>query len=369
MENPFRDTRAQYGAVVSVRNVNEALPVALSMINWHGVKSSSRGVETIRVVGPVATMYSAPQERVLFDSVRDANPFFHLIESLWILAGSNTVNLPCLMLPSLAQFSDNGATFHGAYGHRLSHAFGFDQLEAAVNLLRRKPDTRQCVLSIWNPEMDLGASTKDVPCNDMIMFEISNGALNMQVINRSNDAIWGAYGANAVQFSMIQEWVAISVGVPVGYYTQHSNNLHVYPTNPFWGEFLNGNHDHGEVVDIYACGEVAPYKLATDPAGAALFRKDCMALNYEAERGAGLRDLAEVGESYYFRLVVSPMLYAYASFRDKDYIRALEMARLIEASDWRLACFDWLNRRAHAHDGSLEAMVLAAHDITKGGAL
>ena len=77
----------QFGASLRVRNVNEALPVALQMIQAYGQPAESRGMHTLRVPGPVYTIYERPEERVLFDAVRDANPFFHLIESLWILGG------------------------------------------------------------------------------------------------------------------------------------------------------------------------------------------------------------------------------------------------------------------------------------------
>jgi hypothetical protein len=59
-------------------------------------------------------------ERVLFDSVRDANPFFHFMEALWILAGRSDVEWLAQWLPSIADYSDDGVSFHGAYGMRLN---------------------------------------------------------------------------------------------------------------------------------------------------------------------------------------------------------------------------------------------------------
>lgn len=355
--------RGAFGMGVTVNNVNEALPIALQVLEQYGNPTSSRGIDTIRSNGPMMTVYRKPRERVLFDQVRDANPFFHLIESLWILAGSNTVGLPCMFLPSLAQFSDDGKTFHGAYGYRLARAFGIDQLDEVVELLSTKPDTRQAVLSIWHPELDLNTHTKDVPCNDMIMLDIVDGALNMTVNNRSNDAIWGAYGANAVQFSMLQEWLAISIGVEVGYYVQSSNNFHVYPSNPFWQEFLDGNHDAGHVVNPYMLRDVVPYPLAADPADAMAFRGDCGVLAALADRGATFTELATHGyRTAYFERVVVPMILAYREHREKNYDRAIELAHAIQAEDWSLACREWLERRKSKHETQL---VLATHDITK----
>ena len=50
----------------------------------------------------------------------------------------------------------------------------------------------------------------------------------MTVTNRSNDMIWGAYGANAVHMSVLLEYMAGMLGYGVGAYYQFSNNLHAY---------------------------------------------------------------------------------------------------------------------------------------------
>jgi thymidylate synthase len=69
---------------------------------------------------------------------------------------------------------------------------------------------------------------KDVPCNTNAFFRVTNGKLDMMVNCRSNDIFWGAYGANAVHFSFLQEYVASSIGVEVGRYWQNSFNFHAY---------------------------------------------------------------------------------------------------------------------------------------------
>ena len=107
-----------FGIGITVDNVNEALPRALALVKEHGVSSSSRGIETLRVPGPVSTIYRNPTRRVLFDVVRDANPFFHLIEAMWVLAGSRRVELPRHFLDGIARYSDDGKVFHGAYSYR-----------------------------------------------------------------------------------------------------------------------------------------------------------------------------------------------------------------------------------------------------------
>jgi hypothetical protein len=50
----------------------------------------------------------------------------------------------------------------------------------------------------------------------------------MIVFNRSNDIIFGCYGANAVHFSFLQEYIACCCGLSLGTYTQLSSDFHAY---------------------------------------------------------------------------------------------------------------------------------------------
>jgi hypothetical protein len=334
----------QFSASLRVRNVNEALPVALQMIRTYGQPTESRGLQTIRVHGPVTTIYERPEERVLFDSVRDANPFFHLIESLWVLGGSNRVELPSMFLNGIKRFSDDGVTFHGAYGHRLRKAFGFDQILRAIELLVSKPDTRQCVMSIWHPELDMRANTKDMPCNDMVMLDIVNGRLNATVCNRSNDAIWGAYGANAVQFSMLQEFIAIYAKLERGFYVQQSNNFHVYTDNPFWLAFNENKYDYGHVTNPYERGDVQARPIAQSTMDAVLLLSDCEGMCQQAENGENLEYFEY--RSSFGQTVVSPVVRAYNLYKMKRYESAVEVLGEVAAEDWRLAMTNWVMRRA-----------------------
>jgi len=335
-----------FGTTLHVRNVNEALPLGLQLVQATGKSVSPRGQATLEVPGPVMTIYTHPQERVLFDPIRDANPFFHFFESLWILAGADTVDLPCFFLNRLADYSDNGKRFHGAYGERMRFAFGFDQLEQAVALLQKDPMSRQVVVSIWHPERDMGRHlTKDTPCNDMIAFKIREGRLNMTVFNRSNDVIWGAYGANAVQFSVIQEYVAARVGVEVGHYVQVSDSYHVYEDNPLWTKYLDGSFaPSGHVGNPYDTA-VEARRMFINAEDASMARYEMCVMVEMAERG-DLTDMAISGAgSALFREVAIPMLRSYLFYKTDDLETAMDVTDEIVATDWRAACHQWLRRR------------------------
>jgi len=226
--------------VLNVRNVHEALPIALKFLDQCGVERESRNGNVLVSPFPVTTVYENPLENVIFWPDRDANPFFHLYEALYMLQGRDEVAPLARYAANVAQYSDDGKTFWGGYGKRWRDHFslegipGFyngekDQLPIIIERLTENPDDRRCVLQMWDAECDLDSSSRDVPCNTITTFQRGlDGALNLVVFCRSNDIIWGAYGANAVQFSILLEYMALKIGCPVGTYSQISVNFHAY---------------------------------------------------------------------------------------------------------------------------------------------
>ena len=68
-------------------NPNTALQDGLWLLKTSGILNDSRNGRVVQAPGPVASVYRNPLERVVFSPLRDANPFFHLYEALWMLAG------------------------------------------------------------------------------------------------------------------------------------------------------------------------------------------------------------------------------------------------------------------------------------------
>jgi thymidylate synthase len=172
----------------------------------------------------------------MFWSERDANPFFHFFESLWMLNGNNNLDFVDYFAP-MRDYSDDKKTLNGAYGFRWKYYFGFDQIQFVINELEKNLYSRRAVISMWDPEdVEKRSSSKDLCCNTQLYFDVQDGfkkgltykTLNMTVLNRSNDAIFGLAGANAVHFSYLQEYVAKKLDLGVGSYFQISNNCHVY---------------------------------------------------------------------------------------------------------------------------------------------
>jgi hypothetical protein len=335
--------------IVRVRNVNEALRKLVETdidndLEWRTV--SPRGMETREFRGTYITEYLRPTERVLFSPERDANPFFHFFEALWILGGRRDVEFLAQFNGKIRDYSDNGMDFHAAYGWRLRRHFRHDQLLGVIDMLRADPLTRRAVMSIWDTNFDLGTESKDIPCNDMVFFKLRDGVLDMTVANRSNDAIWGAYGANAVQFSFIHEFVAGALGVQVGVYRQCSDSFHVYTDNEAWKRVRAAGTVRCEYENF---DDVRPYPIFTGLAGHREWLGD---LSHLFNVMDGVVDMAI--HSRFFSEVALPMWRAWRVYKDAEgrpdktaRIRAAqsELFHNCKATDWQKACIEWLHRR------------------------
>jgi len=306
---------------------------------WTSVERETRNGPVLQFAEPVTTAYRKPEERVIFWPQRDANPFFHLFESIWMMAGRNDVEPVAAYVANMRNYSDDGLSFHGAYGRRWRGYFGFDQLAVIIKALRKDPTCRRQVLSMWDAHTDLGREGKDLPCNLQALFSIGwGGALDMLVTNRSNDLVWGAYGANAVHFSFLHEFMARAIGVPVGRYRQVSNNLHVYKATLAQVEGIAATVSN--IPDPYAAGEVSPFPI--------MGGNDYPAWLGEAEMF--VEDPNAMGfTDPFFRKVAVPMHQAYFIFKNKEnphrFDEALERLQDVKATDWKMAGKEWLARR------------------------
>lgn len=361
--------------VINARNVHSALPEALDLMYHRSVKRDSRNGAVYVVPGPVATVYSYPAERVIFHPWRDANPFFHFYESLWMLAGRNDIAPLARYVKRMAAYSDNGETQNAAYGHRWRHAPLFephwggpvggeeDQLDEIINGLHADKDCRRQVLQIWDHDRDLGTKTKDAACNIAATFQISHeGRLDMSVFCRSNDIIWGCYGANAVHFSVLMEYIATSIDVPMGEYTQISVNWHAYEDifkkmHASKGErYVRGvpitPYDEVVSTDVGCFNEnterVKPYPLMSVPR--AKWDHECKLFCEGAVPGSLPRGRQNMFDDPFFRHVAWPIVLAHDIYKDRDrpkdyFVQIYDTLADCAATDWRLACTQWMQRR------------------------
>lgn len=345
------------------RNVNTAFRDLVSGIHegrYDTVASPSRYGPIVRFQCPVTVSYSHPNERLLFNSARNVNPFSLMYESLWTLAGRSDVAPISYYTKRMQEFSDDGVTWYGAYGYRWRHHADGDQLDRVVSLMKDDHTTRRVVLVMWDAGKDLHGQAKngkDYPCNTHCYPTVRGGRLNLTVCNRSNDLVYGMLGANYVTFSFLQEYLASRIGVGVGTYHHFTNDLHVY-TGADWKseEWLSdGQPDY--YTDLNA--SAAPLLVKVDLWGRSLktiplvrdpetFERELPAFvewawEYNQFKGPDSGETALWGEPF-LNSVADPMVRAYRAHKNKG-ATALSHAQRIAADDWRIACTAWFERR------------------------
>jgi len=315
----------------TVRNVSEALYIVKQALQKEGHKVETRNGTAIEFREPTTIVYNKPCERVLFYPERDANPIFHFMESLWMLAGREDLEWIQRYNKRMGDFSDNGKTLQGAYGYRWRNYFYGDQLDLVVHRLMTYENDRRTVLTMWDPEGDLrkGNECKDHPCNTHIYFSVRDNILDMTVCNRSNDMIWGALGANAVHMSILQEYIAAKIGAEVGIYTQFSNNLHAYLDTL---KTLDGMQPD---YDAYSARMIETSPLVTH---AGTFDKELELFMDDPDRPRTYINSV-------FSEVAQPMHRMWVAWKAKEFALAVEHSKDIKPDDWHLACWEWLERR------------------------
>ena len=214
--------------MITGADVNELFPEVLWKMRASSFVEESRNGLVKTITYPIMIKTLLPKRRVLFCADRKENPYFHFFECLWMMAGRKDSEWLEQWNPRMKEYAEEDGLIHGAYGHRWRFQFSFDQILAAVQVLRNDPTSRRAVISMWDAFTDLDSDKKDLPCNTHIYLRVVDGALNMTICNRSNDLVWGALGSNIVHFSFLQELIAWELKIPVGFMYQFTNNLHIY---------------------------------------------------------------------------------------------------------------------------------------------
>ncbi len=239
-------------------NLNHALIGMSKVLLKEGVSRKTRGFDCIEMPHPVLICIKDPSDRYVNIPERKWNKILPFAESLWLALGLNNLDsLPGRYVKNLYNFSDDGQHWRAGYGPRIrafsgvmtDYAIGepeyrniwsgvsgvVDQLKFVIDSFKRDINTRQAVISISDPAKDCFEEngclkvTKDQNCTRSLHFQVNTeGEMDMIVDMRSNDLLWGFSAVNVFNFSLMQEYVANIVGVPVGKYYHKADNLHFY---------------------------------------------------------------------------------------------------------------------------------------------
>lgn len=317
-------------------NVNGAFQHGLHLLSTEGIREETRNGPALVHPEPVCITYRRPNERVLFSRARRANPFFHLFEAFWMLAGRRDAAFLNQYVSDFgARFAEEDGALHGAYGHRWRRHFSTDQLLAVIDVLGCSPSSRQAVVAMWDPVVDLDAVRKDLPCNTHMYFRTQlkpdgTRTLDMTVCCRSNDAIWGLFGANAVHFSVLQEYMAHFLGFELGAMHTLANNCHVYESTLHLWDRAEPPHD------LYGMEEVAVTPLFAGVESYSAFRFELDEW-LEAPTIGGVAPL--------FHGLLAPMARVHATYKTQGRVAAAALLPQVQHIEWREAARLWLSQR------------------------
>jgi thymidylate synthase len=177
-----------------------------------GIRVAPRGRPTMEILQHTISIDMT--RPVLNIDARKLSYKFMAAEAFWILLGSDLVVDIAGYNSRIADFSDDGKKFFGAYGPKI-----VSQMDYVVGKLVKDRDTRQAGLTLWreNPP-----ETKDVPCTIAMFFNIREHKLNAHVFMRSSD-VWLGLPYDVFNFSMVAHKVCAMVNM----HTQSSDGSQI----------------------------------------------------------------------------------------------------------------------------------------------
>jgi thymidylate synthase len=121
------------------------------------------------------------------------------------------------------QWRHFGAEYEGPYADYRGK--GFDQIERVIRQIREEPNSRQILLTAYNP----AAVDECVlpPCHSVARFEVREGLLDCTLYQRSADLGLGV-GFNIASYAFLMHILAKQTGLKPGEFVWMGDNVHVY---------------------------------------------------------------------------------------------------------------------------------------------
>lgn len=161
------------------------------------------------------------------------------IEALQLIGGVSKPDLVASLSHFYAGLRESDGDYWGAYGKRVA-----GQYVHVWRKLQTDSDSRQAIITLWDPTLDNEEQRKDYPCTIAMGFRIRKGKLNMSVLMRSND-VWLGTCYDVFQFTQLQHTFARVLGIEVGTYAHTAWSLHIYERDLERADELH-ERDHNE---------------------------------------------------------------------------------------------------------------------------
>lgn len=133
------------------------------------------------------------------------------------------------------QFADKEGRQDYTYSDRMK-----DQIDKTIEELKRNPDTRQCVITVYDAckDIDSKGGKKRIPCSLSYSFMIrddGNGTPQLNIIYHMRSCDLSTHFVNDIYLaSRLRDYIANEVGVKPGIYTMFINSFHQFKKD--WDE-------------------------------------------------------------------------------------------------------------------------------------
>lgn len=170
-------------------------------------------------------------KKVRFDGI--------LRELLWFLKGSTNIHDGLHeYTPIWDAWADENGDLGPIYGYQWrkwekftpDHQGGYvrshiDQIQEAIEMIRKNPDSRRIIVSAWNPA-DI-PRMKLPPCHAFFQFYVVNGRLDLQLYQRSADIALGV-PFNIASYAALLMMVAQECDLEPGIFVHTMGDAHIY---------------------------------------------------------------------------------------------------------------------------------------------
>ena len=152
-------------------------------------------------------------------------------ELLWFLQGDTNVKyLHDHDVTIWDEWADENGDLGPVYGAqwrtwRTADGGHVDQIERAIDLIRRDPNSRRIIVSAWNVgELEDMALA---PCHAMFQFHVAEGRLSCQLYQRSADVFLGV-PFNIASYALLLAMMAQQTGLEPGELVWTGGDCHLY---------------------------------------------------------------------------------------------------------------------------------------------
>jgi len=166
----------------------------LSKVMNEGIEELNQrtGIRTARLLGAVVDL---DRSMGIF-SPRKMSVRIAAAECAWMLSGDKSTTWLNRHTSIWKKFEDETSpgVISTAYGFRWRYAFRRNQIQEAIDLLKKDPSTRQALVMSWDPYIDglmNQGKSKNVPCPFAFSLYVKDGHGHAVVYQRSADVVIG----------------------------------------------------------------------------------------------------------------------------------------------------------------------------------